>query len=77
MWFVLARYHDFDYAERGPDALATFLGRSVAEVFPISYDLTPHVIGDLDALVGKLPQQPRERLSRAEIIAMSVRRGRR
>jgi hypothetical protein len=35
-WFHLARYHDCDYAERGPDALAQFLGVPVTDIFPIS-----------------------------------------
>ena len=34
-WFMLARYHDFDYAERGPEALARFLARPVDRIFPI------------------------------------------
>jgi len=30
-WFTMARYHDFDADERGPEALATFLGLRVAD----------------------------------------------
>ena len=33
-WFTLARFHDFDYPERGPEALARFLSLSIDEVFP-------------------------------------------
>jgi hypothetical protein len=35
-WFHLARYHDFNHAEHGPEALAHCLGLRVDEVFPIS-----------------------------------------
>lgn len=39
-WFHVARYHDFDYAERGPEALANLLKMSTEDIFPISYDIT-------------------------------------
>ena len=71
-WFTLARYHDFDYADRGPAALSRFLGLSVAEVFPISYDVRQHVKGHAAELASSLPKEPREKLSRAQIIAMAV-----
>jgi hypothetical protein len=71
-WFTLSRYHDFDYAKKGPDALARFLGLHLQEVFPISYDLTTYARGHPDALVGKILKEPRERLTRAEIIALAV-----
>src|SRR5215204_2877191 len=61
-WFTMARYHDIDWVERGPDALATFLGLSVDDVFPIAYDLRPHCSGDQAALVGVIEKKPRERL---------------
>src|SRR5216117_640796 len=30
-WFTLSRYHDFDYSENGPEAVARFLGLDVDE----------------------------------------------
>ena len=71
-WFHLARYHDVDYAERGPEALAHFLGLRVDELFPISYDLRPYVVGNDAALVGRVLKEPRERLAKAELIAMAI-----
>jgi hypothetical protein len=71
-WFTLARYHDFDVAASGPEALSQFLGLAVAEVFPIRYDIRSVAKGDEAALQGQIRKAPRERLSRAEIIAMAV-----
>jgi len=71
-WFDLARYFDFDYADRGPEALARFLGLAVDEIFPISFDVQQYAEGDPAALKGSVMKEPREKLSRAEIIAMSV-----
>jgi hypothetical protein len=42
-WFHLARYHDVDYDDRGPDALAAFLGAPPDEVFPMTFDITPEL----------------------------------
>jgi hypothetical protein len=71
-WFALARYHDFDYLQRGPNALADFLKLRVDHVFPISFDLTQYAKGDAAVLAGEIPILPREQLSRAEIIALAV-----
>ncbi len=71
-WFSLARYHDYDYASRGPVALAQFFGLRVDEVFPIAFDIRKHVRGEPAGLVGSILSEPRERLSRAEIIALAV-----
>ena|ERR1700722_18192250 len=71
-WFSLARYHDFDYADRGPEALSRFLGMTVDEIFPISFDVQRYAEGDPEALKGSIRKEPREKLSRAEIIAMAV-----
>src|SRR5687768_12561741 len=49
LWFHLARYHDHDYAARGPQQLAAFLGLPVGAVFPISYDVSDEVTGDKEA----------------------------
>lgn len=70
--FYLARYHDFDAAERGPDALAAFLGLSLEAVFPINYDVSSIVIGQAESLRGTITAEPRERLTRAEVIALAV-----
>lgn len=71
-WFTLSRYHDFDYAENGPEALSCFLGLPIDDVFPITYDIRKYTKGDAAALAGQICKEPRERLSRAEIIAMAV-----
>jgi hypothetical protein len=76
-WFHLARYHDFDYDTRGPEALANFLGLVVDDAFPISYDLSRFVEGNPTALVGKIPKDPRERLSQDELITLAVPKRRR
>ena len=70
--FHLARYHDFDAAERGPAALAEFVGLPLDAVFPISYDLSGIVVGSSDVLRGTIAAEPRERLTRAEVIALAV-----
>jgi hypothetical protein len=71
-WFALSRYHDFDYSERGPEALAKFLDLPVNEVFPISYDIAQYVKGVSAALSGAILKEPHEKLTRAEIIALAV-----
>jgi hypothetical protein len=68
--FTLARYFDFDFDTRGPEALASFLGLPPNEVFPISYDITRHVVGDSAVLSGVITKEPRERLTEEEIIAL-------
>lgn len=71
-WFTLARYHDLDYATNGPDAFASFLNLTIDQVFPIHYDIIQYAKGDPAALSGQIPKEPKERLSRAEIIALAV-----
>ena len=71
--FDLARYHDFDGSERGPQALAAFLGLSVEEVFPIAYDLGKFSLGEQASLVGTIPKEPPEKLTRAQIISLALR----
>jgi hypothetical protein len=73
-WFFLARYFDVDYKDRGPRALAKFLDLTVGQVFPISYDLSQFCIGDSAALIGTIEKEPREVLSRAQIMALAVRK---
>lgn len=75
VWFRLARYHDYDYNERGPAALALFLGLSVDEVFPISYDITRYVLGDPGGLSGTIQKEPLEKLTESQLITMVVQAG--
>jgi|SRR5271166_1568560 len=70
--FHLARYHDFDYAERGPIQLAAFLGLRVNEVFPIRWDVSRYAQGADTALHGTIKEEPTVRLSRAQVIALAV-----
>jgi hypothetical protein len=72
-WFHLARYFDVDFAARGPEALARFLGLDVDDVFPITVDVRRYVRGDPAALTAIVPKEPRERLTDAELTAMAVR----
>ena len=71
-WFTMARYHDFDAAERGPKALAEFLGMPTHQVFPISYNISHASLGNSDALAGPIESEPREKLTRAQVIALAV-----
>ncbi|MBF5042741.1 hypothetical protein FGE12_10045 [Aggregicoccus sp. 17bor-14] len=64
--FHLARYFDFDAAERGPAALARFLKLKPKEIFPIAYDLRSVCKARSAALVGRIEQKPPERLSDGE-----------
>jgi hypothetical protein len=70
--FTMARYHDFDAEESGPEALAKFLGLPVDEVFPISYDIARYAAGERDALVGAIEKEPREKLTRDEIMKLAL-----
>lgn len=70
--FELARYHDFDFLERGPAKLAAFLGLKLNEVFPIIWDVRPYATGVDAALHGTVTEEPNLRLSRAQIIALAV-----
>ena len=71
-WFQLERYFDSKYREHGPEALARFLGLSVDEVFPISYDVRKYAKGEANALAGTVPRKPRVRLTKAELVALAV-----
>ena len=69
-WFDLARYHDFDFTSRGPEALARFLGLSVDDVFPITVDVRRYVRGDPAALIAIVRKEPQERLTDEERYAI-------
>lgn len=71
-WFHLARYHDPDYDERGPEGLAKFLGLTVDDVFPVLYDVRDYVKGNPPVLAGSVPKEPKVRLTRSQLIAMAV-----
>jgi hypothetical protein len=70
--FHMARYHDFDSSERGPDALAAFLKMKKEEIFPIAWDIRHLVAGGPSALHGLIEASPKERLTRAQIVALAV-----
>jgi hypothetical protein len=71
-WFNLARYFDHDYQKRGPAALATFLQSQVDDIFPIRFDLRHCAIGDAASLIGSVQEEPKERLTRGELLKMAV-----
>lgn len=73
-WFNLARYFDRDYQERGPAALALFLGSQVDDIFPIHFDLRHCVIGDTASLIGSVQKEPNAGLTRAELLKMAIPR---
>ena len=68
--FNLARYHDAWYGREGPAQLAQFLGLAESDIFPISYDLTNLGDGDPAALIGTIPREPRDRLTRDELMGL-------
>jgi hypothetical protein len=71
-WFHLARYHDVDAREHGPRALAAALRRPISKVFPIRYNLRAFLRNAPPWLEGAIRRSPRQRLSRAQIIALAV-----
>lgn len=73
-WFLLSRYHDIDYEQRGPAALAEFLNLPVDAIFPITYDIRSVATGDPAALAGAITLEPEEKLTRDQIIALAVPR---
>jgi hypothetical protein len=71
-WFSMARYHDYDAETHGPAAVAEFLGLPLTAVFPIRFDLRRYCVGDSPALAGTIEQEPQERLTRGQVIALAV-----
>jgi hypothetical protein len=71
-WFHLARYHDFDYKDRGPEQLSEFLGKPIKNLFPIYYDIRKTLKIELPAACGVIQKEPSEKLSREALIAMAV-----
>jgi hypothetical protein len=70
--FHLARYHDPGWEQRGPSALAQFLGLSIGDIFPIRYDVADVVSGPESVIRGTIQRKPSFHLSRAELIAYAV-----
>lgn len=68
--FTLARYHDIGALKRGPEALAKFLGLATCDLFPISYDIRRHCVGNPAALAGTIEMEPTEKLSFSELLAL-------
>jgi hypothetical protein len=66
----LARYHDFDFAQRGPAALAATLGKPPMDVFPISFDVSDITRGKADCVRGQIPGEPHQKLARDELMKM-------
>jgi len=71
-WCELARYHDADHNRRGPERLADFLGLTVAEVFPLTYDISAVACGLREAVRGVIAAEPKERLTEDELIALAL-----
>jgi len=66
----LARYHDVDFAKRGPASLAAKLGESVPGVFPVSFDVSDIAHGDADCIRGQIPSEPLRKLSRDDLMKL-------
>jgi len=71
-WFDMARYHDVDYEQRGPKALARFLALPLIEVFPISVDLSGTATGQPECLKFQIEAEPKELLSEKQRLALAV-----
>jgi hypothetical protein len=72
-WFHLARYFDFDRVQRGPEQLAEFLAMTVAQVFPICYDLSGVAVGHPEVVRGQIVAEPEVRLSASQRMALIFR----
>ena len=70
--FYLARYHDIGRLENGPGRLAAFLQLPIDQVFPISYDVRASCVGNPASLRGIIRAEPRDRLTREEILKRSL-----
>ena len=69
-WFHLARYFDYDWDERGPAQLAELIGLSIAEVFPIRYDLSGIAVGHPEVVCGCIEAEPAVRLTASQRMAL-------
>jgi hypothetical protein len=66
----LARYHDVDFARRGPAALAAKLGKVPIDVFPISFDVSDIARGNTDCVRGQIPAESLQKLSQDELMKL-------
>jgi hypothetical protein len=71
-WLHLARYFDVDYAQNGPVGLASRLGLPVAEIFPISYDISHHAKGPHAVVRGIIKSEPARRLTEHERMSLLI-----
>jgi hypothetical protein len=71
-WFPLARYHDIQIEEYGPNRMAAFMGKPVEDVFPIVYDLREVLNSASTSLVGAIRSSPLLRLTEAELISLAL-----
>ncbi len=74
--FVLARYHDHERQQQGPQQLADFLGLSMDAVFPIAYDLSSIAVGQPEHLRGTVEAEPRNPQSRRDLMRRSLQKRR-
>jgi hypothetical protein len=72
-WFHLARYFGAGKARHGPHALARALKLRLTDVFPISYDIRAIAKGDPAVLKGCIPRQPRQKLSRRQLMQLALK----
>jgi len=70
----LARYFDPTFARLGPESFAKLLNYSVDDVFPISYDISKYVIAPEEITKGKILKEPKQRLSKDELMKMVLRK---
>jgi hypothetical protein len=69
--FHLARYHDADCDKCDSKSLAKFLGLTVENVFPITYDLTHFCSQKSSVLIGKIEKKPKRKLSQKKLFALA------
>ena len=71
-WLHLSRYFDSDYSKNGPDKLAKHMKMKLEDIFPMSCDITKYAKGDVRSLRNNIFKEPKERLSRDQIMALLV-----
>ena len=71
-WFELARYHDYNWSTKGPERCAYFFRSTVHAMFPLRFDISHLSATASSSLVGVFESDPKDRLPRAEIIALAV-----
>jgi hypothetical protein len=73
-WFQLAQYFDSDeYRHKhGENVLCTLLGKTIEDVFPISFDLSDKSDSGSPCLVGTFEINPAWGLAREEIMNLLV-----